>query len=175
MTKPSWIDAMQEEIHDLKDLKVWNKCRFSRIQTRRGSRYHRNHLHRLLNRGHVVLRSNAAHKEYDNSTIWKRHKSFSEWRAQEEVYVSQPEGFVDSYMPEADHRRCQDTERSTSESATVLSDKLVFNSNYRLCTNCDNKSAIALCCNNVQHSRAKHIDIRYHFIKEQVENGILEL
>ncbi|GKD16807.1 hypothetical protein Tco_1205965 [Tanacetum coccineum] len=39
----------------------------------------------------------------------------------------------------------------------------------------DNKSAIALCCNNVQHSRAKHINIRYHFIKEQVENGIMEL
>ncbi|GJT90640.1 hypothetical protein Tco_1079485 [Tanacetum coccineum] len=39
----------------------------------------------------------------------------------------------------------------------------------------DNKSAIALCCNNVQHSRSKHIDIRYHFIKEQVENGIVEL
>ncbi|GKC70095.1 retrovirus-related pol polyprotein from transposon TNT 1-94, partial [Tanacetum coccineum] len=40
---------------------------------------------------------------------------------------------------------------------------------------CDNKSEIALCCNNVQHSRAKHIDVRYHFIKEQVENGIVEL
>ncbi|GJT28141.1 retrovirus-related pol polyprotein from transposon TNT 1-94 [Tanacetum coccineum] len=40
---------------------------------------------------------------------------------------------------------------------------------------CDNKSVIALCCNNVQHSRAKHIDVRYHFIKEQVENGIVEL
>ncbi|GJS95109.1 hypothetical protein Tco_0802077 [Tanacetum coccineum] len=40
---------------------------------------------------------------------------------------------------------------------------------------CDNKSAIALCCNNVQHSRAKHIDVGYHFIKEQVENGIVEL
>ncbi|GJX02970.1 hypothetical protein Tco_0188886 [Tanacetum coccineum] len=39
----------------------------------------------------------------------------------------------------------------------------------------DNKSAIALCCNNVQHSRAKHIDVRYHFIKEKVENGIVEL
>ncbi|GJX20057.1 hypothetical protein Tco_0222734 [Tanacetum coccineum] len=37
------------------------------------------------------------------------------------------------------------------------------------------KSAIALCCNNVQHSQAKHIDVRYHFIKEQVENGIVEL
>nr|GEU72435.1 integrase, catalytic region, zinc finger, CCHC-type, peptidase aspartic, catalytic [Tanacetum cinerariifolium] len=40
---------------------------------------------------------------------------------------------------------------------------------------CDNKSAIALCCNNVQHSRSKHIDIRYHFIKEQVENGVIKL
>ncbi|GJT67229.1 retrovirus-related pol polyprotein from transposon TNT 1-94 [Tanacetum coccineum] len=40
---------------------------------------------------------------------------------------------------------------------------------------CDNKSAIALCCNNVQHSRSKHIDIRFHFIKEQVENRVVEL
>ncbi|GJV88570.1 retrovirus-related pol polyprotein from transposon TNT 1-94 [Tanacetum coccineum] len=40
---------------------------------------------------------------------------------------------------------------------------------------CDNKSAISLCCNNVQHSRAKHIDVHYHFIKEQVENEIVEL
>ncbi|GJR62872.1 putative ribonuclease H-like domain-containing protein [Tanacetum coccineum] len=46
---------------------------------------------------------------------------------------------------------------------------------YRIPLNCDNKSAITLCYNNVQHSRAKHIDIRYHFIKEQVENGIVEL
>nr|GEX03183.1 copia protein [Tanacetum cinerariifolium] len=40
---------------------------------------------------------------------------------------------------------------------------------------CDNKSTIALCCNNVQHYRSKHIDIRYHFIKEHVENGVIEL
>ncbi|GKB94069.1 retrovirus-related pol polyprotein from transposon TNT 1-94 [Tanacetum coccineum] len=40
---------------------------------------------------------------------------------------------------------------------------------------CDNKSAIALCCNNVQHSRSKHIDIRFHFIKEQVENEVVEI
>nr|GFB82911.1 retrotransposon protein, putative, unclassified [Tanacetum cinerariifolium] len=37
---------------------------------------------------------------------------------------------------------------------------------------CDNKSAIALCCSNVQHSQSKHINIRY---KEQVENGVIEL
>ncbi|GKB20718.1 retrovirus-related pol polyprotein from transposon TNT 1-94 [Tanacetum coccineum] len=40
---------------------------------------------------------------------------------------------------------------------------------------CDNKSAIALCYNNVQHSRSKHINIRHHFIIEQVENGVVEL
>ncbi|GKD06205.1 hypothetical protein Tco_1181179 [Tanacetum coccineum] len=40
---------------------------------------------------------------------------------------------------------------------------------------CDNKSAIALCCNNVQHSRSNHIVIKFHFIKEQVENGVVEL
>ncbi|GJR27259.1 retrovirus-related pol polyprotein from transposon TNT 1-94 [Tanacetum coccineum] len=40
---------------------------------------------------------------------------------------------------------------------------------------CDNRSAIALCCNNVQHSRSKHIDIRHHFIREQTEKGIVEL
>ncbi|GKD61653.1 retrovirus-related pol polyprotein from transposon TNT 1-94 [Tanacetum coccineum] len=40
---------------------------------------------------------------------------------------------------------------------------------------CDNRSAIALYCNNVQHSRSKHIDIRHHFIREQVEKGVVEL
>ncbi|GJR39121.1 copia protein [Tanacetum coccineum] len=39
----------------------------------------------------------------------------------------------------------------------------------------DNRSAIALYCNNVQHSRSKHIDIRHHFIREKVEKGMVEL
>ncbi|GJU27233.1 hypothetical protein Tco_1165854 [Tanacetum coccineum] len=40
---------------------------------------------------------------------------------------------------------------------------------------CDSQSAIAISCNPVQYSRTKHIHTRYHFIKEQVENGIIEL
>nr|GFC63436.1 hypothetical protein [Tanacetum cinerariifolium] len=40
---------------------------------------------------------------------------------------------------------------------------------------CDSHSAIAISCNPVQHSRTKHIYTKYHFIKEQVENGIIEL
>ncbi|GJS33708.1 retrovirus-related pol polyprotein from transposon TNT 1-94 [Tanacetum coccineum] len=39
----------------------------------------------------------------------------------------------------------------------------------------DSKAAIAISCNPVQHFRTKHIDVRYHFIKERVEKGIVEL
>nr|GEX25843.1 retrovirus-related Pol polyprotein from transposon TNT 1-94 [Tanacetum cinerariifolium] len=73
---------------------------------------------------------------------------------------------------DADHTRCQDTRRSTSGSAQFLDYGFQFN---KIPLYCDNKSEIALCCNNVQHSRAKHIDVRYHYIKDQVENGIVEL
>ncbi|GJT46523.1 hypothetical protein Tco_0955238 [Tanacetum coccineum] len=39
----------------------------------------------------------------------------------------------------------------------------------------DSWSAIAISCNLVQHSRTKHIYTRYHYIKEWIENGIIEL
>ncbi|GKA19269.1 hypothetical protein Tco_0699184 [Tanacetum coccineum] len=37
------------------------------------------------------------------------------------------------------------------------------------------ESAIVISCNPVQHSKTKHIHIRYHFIKEHVEKGTVEL
>nr|GEW94860.1 hypothetical protein [Tanacetum cinerariifolium] len=40
---------------------------------------------------------------------------------------------------------------------------------------CDSKSAIPISCNPVQHTRTKHIDVRYHFIKDHVEKGTIEL
>nr|GEU55312.1 retrovirus-related Pol polyprotein from transposon TNT 1-94 [Tanacetum cinerariifolium] len=40
---------------------------------------------------------------------------------------------------------------------------------------CASQSAIVISCDPVQHSRTKHIHTRYHFIKEQVENRIIEL
>ncbi|GKB78512.1 retrovirus-related pol polyprotein from transposon TNT 1-94 [Tanacetum coccineum] len=40
---------------------------------------------------------------------------------------------------------------------------------------CDSKSAIAISCNPIQHSRTKHIAVRYHFIKDHVEKGTIEL
>nr|GEZ52062.1 retrovirus-related Pol polyprotein from transposon TNT 1-94 [Tanacetum cinerariifolium] len=88
-------------------------------------------------------------------------------------------------IQDADHAGCQDTRRSTSGSAQFLGDKLIlwmrsqltdygFDFN-KIPLYYDNRSAIALCCNNIQHSRSKHIDIYHHFIREQVERGVVEL
>ena len=40
---------------------------------------------------------------------------------------------------------------------------------------CDNISSIALSKNPVFHGRSKHIEIRYHFIRELVENGDIKM
>jgi len=40
---------------------------------------------------------------------------------------------------------------------------------------CDNKSAIQLAQNLVHHSRSKHFDVKYHFIRDMVEKKIVEL
>ncbi|GJX62912.1 retrovirus-related pol polyprotein from transposon TNT 1-94 [Tanacetum coccineum] len=83
---------------------------------------------------------------------------------------------------DADHAGCQDTRKSTSGSMQLLGDRLVSWSSKKQKSTAISSTeaeyiafAIALCCNNVQHSRSKHIDIRHHFIKEQVENGVVEL
>ncbi|KAJ9544167.1 LOW QUALITY PROTEIN: hypothetical protein OSB04_023874 [Centaurea solstitialis] len=40
---------------------------------------------------------------------------------------------------------------------------------------CDNTSAIAIANNPVLHSKTKHIEVRYHFIRDHVMNGNIEL
>ena len=39
----------------------------------------------------------------------------------------------------------------------------------------DNQGAIALARNPVTHVRTKHIDICYHFIREGIQNGAIDL
>ena len=40
---------------------------------------------------------------------------------------------------------------------------------------CDNTAAICLSKNPILHSRAKHIEIKHHFIRDYVQKGILTL
>lgn len=41
--------------------------------------------------------------------------------------------------------------------------------------NCGNQGAIKLAKNPIQHQRSKHIDIRYHFIRAEVQKGVMQL
>ena len=38
---------------------------------------------------------------------------------------------------------------------------------------CDNKSAITIAHNPIQHDRTKHIEVDRHFIKEKLEEGVV--
>nr|GEX43503.1 hypothetical protein [Tanacetum cinerariifolium] len=218
MTEPSWIDAMQKEIHEFERLEVCQE---------EGIDFEESFTPVARIKAICIFIANATHK---NMTIYQMDvkMAFLNGELKEEVYVSQPEGFVNQDNPshvykvkkalyslkQAPRAWYDDTRRSTSGSSQFLGDKLVSwsskkkkstaisstNVEYIALFGCcsqilwmcsqltdygfqfnkiplyrDNKSAIALCCNNVQHSRAKHIDFRYHFIKEQVENGIMEL
>nr|GEU84621.1 hypothetical protein [Tanacetum cinerariifolium] len=88
------------------------------------------------------------------------------------LWYSKDTGISLTAYADAYHAGCQKTRRSTSGSAQFLDYGFQFN---KIPLYCDKKSAIALSCNSVQHSRAKHINVRYHFIKKQVENGIVDL
>ena len=44
-----------------------------------------------------------------------------------------------------------------------------------ICLLIDNKSAISLAKNPVDHGNNKHIDTRYHFIRDKVEKGKIKL
>jgi hypothetical protein len=40
---------------------------------------------------------------------------------------------------------------------------------------CDNTSAISVAKNLVLHSKIKHIEVRYHFLRDNVEKGKIAL
>lgn len=40
---------------------------------------------------------------------------------------------------------------------------------------CDNKSCIAIARNPVLHGRTKHIDVKFHFVRGLVADGVIQL
>ncbi|GJR18867.1 retrovirus-related pol polyprotein from transposon TNT 1-94 [Tanacetum coccineum] len=219
MLEPSWIDAMQEEIHEFERLQVWELVQCLDLVM----------LIKLRIEAIHIFIANAATK---NMIIYQMNvkTAFLIGELREVVYVSQPEVFIDPDKPNhvyrikkalyglkqasrmcdpvdtpmVDKRKLDKIYRGSQSiphitvttSGVKILDKAHLevhisweinllaghpkSKNYGLKFNkiplyCDNKSAIALCYNNVQHSRSKHIDVRYHFIKEQVENGVVEL
>ncbi|GJV32570.1 retrovirus-related pol polyprotein from transposon TNT 1-94 [Tanacetum coccineum] len=144
-----------------------------------------------------AIRMFVAYAAHKNFAIFQMEvkTTFLNGTLKEEVYASQPDGFVDPDFPDhdsgfeliaysdVDHAGCHDDCKRTSGGLQFLGEKLVsWSSKKQDCTTMstaeaeyDSKSAIAISCNPVQHSRTKHINIRYHFIKEHVELGTVEL
>ncbi|GJR08949.1 hypothetical protein Tco_0791601 [Tanacetum coccineum] len=89
-------------------------------------------------------------------------------------------GFELTAFSDSDHAGCFDSRKSTSGGIQFLGGDKTQLTDYgfhfdKIPMYCDSKVAIAILGNPVQHSRTKHIDVRYHFIKEQVKKGIVEL
>ncbi|KAK1387877.1 hypothetical protein POM88_016055 [Heracleum sosnowskyi] len=81
---------------------------------------------------------------------------------------------------DSNYAGCRIDRKSTTGSCQFLGGRLNQLLDYGLVLNnitiyCDNTSAIAISDNPVQHSRTKHIDIRHHFIRENVERGTVKL
>nr|GEZ07558.1 retrovirus-related Pol polyprotein from transposon TNT 1-94 [Tanacetum cinerariifolium] len=92
------------------------------------------------------------------------------------------------YVVYADHEGCQDTRRSTFGSMQLLGDRLISWSSKRQKSTAISSTkaeyiALSRCCAQVLWKRSQLIDygigfnknLIYHFIKEQVENGVVEL
>ncbi|GJV51120.1 retrovirus-related pol polyprotein from transposon TNT 1-94 [Tanacetum coccineum] len=92
-------------------------------------------------------------------------------------------GFDLKGYSDSDYTRCNMDRKSTLAAAGCCANILWMKSQLtdydiiyeKVPIFCDNTSAIAISNNLVLHSRTKHIDIRYHFIRDHVLKGDIEL
>nr|GEZ02993.1 hypothetical protein [Tanacetum cinerariifolium] len=237
MTEPSWIDAM--------GAKGQGKISHSGIQARGGSSFEESFTPVTRIEAIRIFIANDAHKNMTNFQMDVK-TAFLNGELKEEVYVSQPEGFVDQDNPSHVYklkkalyglkqasRACDYVDTPSVEKSNLdkdLQEKSVDATLYRgmigslmyltssrpdvtyavylcaryqakptekhlnamkrifqyikdtinmgLCWSSKKKKCTTISSTKAEYialSRAKHIDVRYHFIKEQVENGIVEL
>nr|GEY82074.1 retrovirus-related Pol polyprotein from transposon TNT 1-94 [Tanacetum cinerariifolium] len=101
------------------------------------------------------------------------------------LWYSKDSGFELTGFSNANYAGCKDTFKSTFGRAQFLGEKLIsWSSKKQDCMALSTAEveyvslsacSIAISCNPIQHSRTKHIVFRYHFIKEHVEKGTIEL
>nr|GFA85213.1 retrovirus-related Pol polyprotein from transposon TNT 1-94 [Tanacetum cinerariifolium] len=103
LTQACWIEAMQEELHDFERLEVWELVpRPDKVMVITLKWIYKVKLDELggilKNKARLVARAYAAHK---NMVVYQIDvkTAFLKGNLREEVYVSQPDGFVDSDNP----------------------------------------------------------------------------
>ncbi|GJU64425.1 hypothetical protein Tco_1246260 [Tanacetum coccineum] len=167
MADSAWIESMQEELHQFDRLDVWelvDKPLCKNVINLSGSGK-TNAMRKIL--------SFATNLACGKGISYKRKELISK-------SLCTVARFEAVHFIAFGSRGCLDSRKSTSGGIQFLGgDKLVsWSSKKQDCTSMSSaeaRAAIAISCNPVQHSRTKHIDVRYHFIKEQVEKGIVEL
>ncbi|GJS71582.1 retrovirus-related pol polyprotein from transposon TNT 1-94 [Tanacetum coccineum] len=97
MTEPLWIDAMQEEIHEFERLEVWELVSCP-DNTKEGIDFEESFALVARIEAIRIFVANATHK---NMIIYQIDvkMAFLNDELKAEVYVSQPEGFVDQDNP----------------------------------------------------------------------------
>nr|GEX87240.1 retrovirus-related Pol polyprotein from transposon TNT 1-94 [Tanacetum cinerariifolium] len=211
MADSAWIEAMQEELYQFDRLQdedqtmIRNKARLvaKGYAQEEGIDFEESFAPVARLEAVRIFIAYAAHKSFP---IYQMHvkMAFLNGPLKEEVYVAQPDGFVDPDHPEKVYRlrkslyRLKQAPRAWyDELSKFLTSKeaeyVALSASYaqvmwmrtqlqdygfkynKIPLYFDSQLAIAISCNQIQHSRTKHIHTRYHFIKEQVENGIIEL
>ncbi|GJS69269.1 retrovirus-related pol polyprotein from transposon TNT 1-94 [Tanacetum coccineum] len=239
MTEPSWIDAIQEEIHKFERLQVWELVlcpdRVMLIKLKWIYKVKTDEFGEVARID--AIRIFVAYAANKNMTIFQMDvkMAFLNGELKEEVYVSQPEGYVDQdnqshvyklkkamyglkQAPRAWYdmlssflisqqfskgavdpmlftqkagndlllNKLDEDLQGTPVDATLyrgMIGSLMYLTSSRpdliyavcLCARnssvCETKSVMALCVPTSSTLKSQHIDVRYHCIKEQVENG----
>ncbi|UYV66183.1 hypothetical protein LAZ67_4000630 [Cordylochernes scorpioides] len=77
---------------------------------------------------------------------------------------------------EAEYLALSQTTKEAVWIATILKElKFLTNFAFPLIIHCDNRSAIDFSKNNVENNRSKHIDIRYHHVRERIISGEIKM
>ncbi|KAI3665011.1 hypothetical protein L6452_43627 [Arctium lappa] len=85
-------------------------------------------------------------------------------------------GFDLTSYSDSDFAGCKLDRKSTTGGCQLLGGKLIMTFQLsKIPIYCDSTSAIAIANNPVLRSKTKHIEIRYHFIRDHVMNGDIEL
>nr|GEV92972.1 hypothetical protein [Tanacetum cinerariifolium] len=148
MTDPAWIGSMQEELLQFKRMDVWVLVAA------------------LDNISPLTLKWIFKNKHDEEKTVI-RNKSRLVVRG-----YRQEEGldFEESFVLDSGFELTRFSDVDYAAGELVLKEARLYG-----VVNRESRISIAISCNLVQHSRTKHIVVHYHFIKEHVEKGMIEL
>ncbi|GJS70393.1 gag-pol polyprotein [Tanacetum coccineum] len=204
MADSAWIEAMQEELHQFDRLQVWELVDkpFGKNQRgyaqEEGIDFEESFAPVARLEAVRIFVAYAAHKSFPIYQMDVK-TAFLNGPLKEEVYVAQPDGFVDPDIqkkPDIVQAVCycaryqaRPTEKHLKEVKRIFrylrgDEVSPADAKKQDCTTMSSAEAgyVALSASCLKiylgldlYSRTKHIHTRYHFIKEQVENGIIEL